>query len=331
MEPFEYNIIQDNKGYFTDLDTKRIKGSTVEFNTEFRCKMLKMIGKGGYGWVWMTETSEPDNRIMVAKIELTDLSYLLAKEATFYSTLKNDNFFPEYLGYKTSSLYNVLFLEFVGPTLLDVFNHHTSLYCYKEVLLVAIRTLEIMKYLHSRYIVHCDIKPINFLVRPYVRDRSSIVLSDFGMAHEWCDETTGKHIPSWAYTGKGTLDYMSVDAMKNMAVCRKDDLESLSYMFCFLMTGTLPWFKFDLKEYNLVLEMKDDIYAYELFDSCPDVFIDFHNIIRSLVFGQKPKYKKYIKMFKKAYKDLGYGDYLWDWNIDHDFEEIVTERLKNVE
>ena len=78
-----------------------------------------------------------------------------------------------------------------------------------------------------------------------------IHLIDFGMVKQYIDPDTGKHIPM--REGKpvtGTARYMSCNAHFNRELSRRDDLESLGYMFVFLLKGFVPWSNIGTSEIN---------------------------------------------------------------------------------
>ena len=62
----------------------------------------------------------------------------------------------------------------------------------KDVCMVALQGLDRLKYIHSKNIIHRDIKPQNFLIGR--KDKEIIYLIDFGLAKKYKSSRTGKFI-----------------------------------------------------------------------------------------------------------------------------------------
>lgn len=94
------------------------------------------------------------------------------------------------------------------------------------------------QYLHSRCVIHRDIKPDNFVLGGDCRNEVSVI--DFGLAKRFCDSEG--HIRH--RVGKklvGTVQFASVNNHQGHEQSRRDDLESLAYVLCYFFLGNLPW------------------------------------------------------------------------------------------
>ena len=62
----------------------------------------------------------------------------------------------------------------------------------KDVCLIAIQSLERLKYIHNKNVIHRDLKSTNFIIGR--KDPNNIYLIDFGFSRKFRSSRTGKHI-----------------------------------------------------------------------------------------------------------------------------------------
>ena len=92
--------------------------------------------------------------------------------------------------------------------------------------------------LHGCGYVHNDIKPENFLLD----SKGKVHLIDYGLTTKYINEKTNKHIEyKKSKAIQGTLRYASINMHKGVIPSRRDDIESLFYVWLYFMLGRLPW------------------------------------------------------------------------------------------
>ena len=255
-------------------------------------KILKKIGKGSFGLVYMGQIINSDNYVAVKFESKNQAEKILERESYLLYYLKGFGI-PEVITYGHNSKYNILVQTLLGISINDIFHRNNKKICMKDCCMIGIQMLDRLEYIHSKYIIHRDIKPDNFLVgNP---DTSLIYLIDFGLSKKYMSSRTGRHV-KFAINKKwsGTSRFASANSLRGVIQSRRDDLESLCYILLFIMKGNLPWDNvFGYSENDdilLIYKIKKFMKPELLFLNLPKETAEFFRYCKGLDFEQKPDY-----------------------------------------
>jgi hypothetical protein len=99
---------------------------------------------------------------------------------------------------------------------------------------------------------------------------------------------------------------------------RRDDLESLAYVLIYFLKGGLPWQNLNVdknKRRQVIGDMKKNTSITEITAALPEEFAIYLREVRSLKFGDTPKYQFLRDLFKKCFNDMKFqNDGLYDWS-----------------
>ena len=262
--------------------------------------IIKLLAKGTFSKVFLGKNIVNKKLYAIKSENIFSNPQLLKDEAFILYNLKGFGI-PEVITFGRSGNYTFLVQTLLGKSLKDIWIEKGKKLCLKDVCLIAKQTLDRIEFVHSKNYIHRDIKPGNFLVgNP---DNSIIYLIDFGNARKYRSSKSGKHIqPFKSNRIFGTGFYISINASKGYEQSRRDDLESLGYMYIYLAKGELPWNR--LKCYNKAmifyntLKLKINIPIEDLCKDLPNEFCDYMKYVKKLNFESKPDYEYLRSLFQ---------------------------------
>ncbi|TFK72321.1 kinase-like protein [Pluteus cervinus] len=274
-------------------------------------RVNEQIGTGGFSIVY--EATTPEGKLVALKLShvTKDVEYpLLLHEACALSLLAGHPSIPSVHAWGRSQYFEYLTLDRLGAPVSNSVKEHNPMNL-ETVLLLLDQMLDSLEHLHSRDLIHRDIKPDNFLFG-LGEDSGRIHLIDYGFAQYYRDPTTHLHCALSAdHEFVGTGQYASRHAHLGLSLSRRGDLESLAYSIAFLLRGSLPWSSIKgathRNKQDRIREKKMNWSGKRIFEGFPQVFADFTDYVRGLRYDENPDYKHWRVVFLQLFHDLGFS------------------------
>ncbi len=269
----------------------------------------KCLGYGSFGSVFICEKKDNEKiKKYAIKIEnLEKKKNTLKYESKILKYLKGGIGIPKIISYIELKKDNFLIMELLGENLETFFknnNYHLDISLYINI---GEQMLNRIEFLHSKYLIHNDIKPENFVFGKG-KNYSLLYLIDFGLVSYYKNPINKNHISfNENQKIKGTLKFTSINSHMGFSLSRRDDLESLCYVLIYLWMGKLPWYKFNLGNYDKnqsIMNGKINIgIESELNDiNIPKNLKIFLLYVKKLKFDEIPNYKYLMELISNIEK-----------------------------
>ena len=308
----------------SDNEYDDILGQT--FFNKYTC--VKKLGKGSFGSIYQAVYGKEEYALKFEDRKKNN--DLLQNEAAIMNYLKGPNI-PTVKSYGFTSSYNILVMQLLGRDLEHHFKKRKK-FSVKTVCMLGFQMINILENIHEKHILHRDIKPENFVMG--LNQNSKIVyLIDFGLAKKYRSMSTLIQYPlTMKKKFTGTARYASINALKGYEHSRRDELESLGYIFIYFLKGKLPWQNIKVKDkeekFKKILQKKLEISSNELCLGIPKEFEIFLEYVKNLKYDEKPDYNMLKDLLYKIMKDGNYkNDYIYDWTFldDKNKNEITND------
>ena len=252
--------------YDTIYDTQTMQLGAVGQLLAGRYRVVKQLGQGGMGSVWLAEDTQLDGKLFAIKM----LPSILVSNKRAYRQLKDEALVSMKLthpnivtlrAFEENGGNPFLVMDYVdGQTLDDYLYEKCKVESVKckvggglpedEVIRILKPIAAALDYAHSKGVVHRDVKPGNVMI---AKDGTPYIL-DFGIAREIQETMT-------RVTGKlssGTLLYMSPEQLRGQPPKPAQDVYSFAAMAYECLKGEPPFSRGQV-EYQILNEQPESL------------------------------------------------------------------------
>lgn len=212
----------------------------LENPTFGRYRIIKEIGRGGMGLVYLGEDPRINRTVAIKTLELTreyegtsleEAKLRFFREAEAVGNLNHVHIITIYdVGEEHDLAY--IAMEYLTGDNLQKYTHADNLLALEKVIKIGIACASALSYAHTEGVVHRDIKPSNIM---YDVSNEKTTVTDFGIARIMTTSVT--------QTGliMGSPGYMSPEQMKSSKLDGRTDIYSLGVTLYQLLCGQQPF------------------------------------------------------------------------------------------
>lgn len=207
-----------------------------------RFKVEEKLGAGCFGDVYRGVDTTSGTEMALKLEKKSSPQPQLKNEAQVLQLIKGNGpdppgFTIPFFYFDDPGPYNALAIPLLGKALEDCVEICGGTLKPKSVLMIAEQLVRRLEFLHSKEIIHRDIKPGNFMWGIKEKEHH-LYLIDFGLSERWWIK--GAHVKfreDQQFTG--TVRYASITSQRGVQQSRRDDLEAVGYMLAFFPARSL--------------------------------------------------------------------------------------------
>jgi serine/threonine protein kinase len=238
-------------------------------------KIGDILGSGGYGTLFRARNIRTNEEVAVKVEPINNNTKLLKNETKIYQYLNSfcQKGIPKVLWYGSDKVNYYMVMELLGSSLKEV---------NSSIQLIGIQIINRLEFIHSKQLIHRDVKPDNFLFG-ISKNEDILYIIDFGFCKTYINNDIHIHNKKRDHI-IGTPNFISIRVSEGEEPSRRDDLESVLYILYYLWNGHIS-----VNDKQLFLNKENNI---------PSYMIQFFDYCRNLSFEENPDYSYLYNLLK---------------------------------
>jgi serine/threonine protein kinase len=268
--------------------------------------LIEELVSGEFGKVYKAQHKISKNLVVIKIEKKTNISLLLY-EIKIYNALKSYSYISNLRNFFSTDIENILIIDYYGDNLVTLKYKldSISILLREKINFINILTIDIInaiEELHKLEYIYRDIKPQNIC---YFNNNIKII--DLGFCKKYINN--GLHISNNKINNIiGTINYISKSVLELNTPSRKDDIESIIYLYMFLLLPQNYWKMYtsnknENKKNLIIIEKIINKLFKNNFNEYSNINLkyisEYINNIRKINFYEEPNYKLY-KIFIKS-------------------------------
>ncbi|XP_055304345.1 casein kinase I-like isoform X3 [Sitodiplosis mosellana] len=275
-----------------------------------RFLVQELLGDGYTGFVRSGIDLKTGEEVAI-KFAEEDRYFSLEKEYVNYLYLGADDpdvvqhGIPHIIHFGDFGGFKVLVMTKTGPNLYDLaYETDDEKFTFSTICKIAIQSIRIFEYIHSKGLLFHDVKPTNIAVGRTNADQ--IFFYDFAFSEFYVNAMGEPKAREKATELNGTPEYMGRGPLNRNTHVRKDDFISFGLVLLHLNGVRLPWmnltneFEDIYQTMDIVLEQwaKYGIYAICNESDSPNFFVKYFDYFDTLKSHERPDYDFLVQLFE---------------------------------
>jgi serine/threonine protein kinase len=286
-----------------------------------------VIGSGSFGKVLYGMNIDKTEEFAIKFEKTTVKNSVIGEEIKILKDLQGGVGIPEIYWHGRHEEYKVIVMDILGPSLDKFFKICGKKFNLETTVLFGIEMINRIEYMHSKGYLHRDIKPNNFLLGKFSRNKicedNTMFIVDFGLSKSYLDEESGLH---YDYKENrrfvGTPRYASLNTHVGIRQSRRDDIESIVYIIIYFLKGELPWqgvkAKTKSEKKEKIKHQKKFVTVFEMTQGLPVQFTELLTYVKNIGFNEVPNYDHIRNLLNTVRVENSFCEDLsnheWEWN-----------------
>jgi serine/threonine protein kinase len=254
-------------------------------------KLIEPIGSGAFGYIYKVLNIRNGSTAALKMEPLAAETKMLKNETKIYQYLNGQEGIPKVLWFGVDNKNFYMAIDLLGSSLQKIRENSKpfSLELSISIIRIIVKRLECI---HRKGLLHRDVKPDNFLFG-LSEKRNVLHLIDFGFCKKYLLDDGITHIPLRENRNLvGTPNFVSINVHDGCESSRRDDLESVAYIFLYLTREKLEWSDYSIQgDYrNMNNKIRGEKMRIMMDDHTPEIIKKYFEYCRGLKFDEAPNY-----------------------------------------